>query len=995
MGLLFCASKCCGCIALSQLYALLLPLGILAALGLFFYAYALPYSEKQIQQALNLTADVEIGNLNASYIAANSCSGCVFGSNTQWPTDTTGPLHFLDSKAGNTASGVIATALASAAVVGTGSMLWASAMPSATAALSSSGGFYEMTHIFEQAQFAGMISQLRIEGAPTFLMQFSVELSWTNFNLIKGSSDASRNSESDHNATRRLAESSSNVIGVVTEGGESGPARYATMIGVDADDLFYYTLVNFAGVIAALHVLYLVFVVIVSGISKKESFGEVARKWYRKIIWAGVLALLLAQYIFSMAGCYFISKGSPANSANRFTLRFMLGIVALVGVIFLALGLGVFVVAKNTDELKDIGTYEHDQRAFSSKYSAYYDEYNFDNRFFFVPRILLAVLTGAIVGIVHDAVVQLICILAIMLLYLTLLLSRQPNLLRVLYYMGIMSVGSKAILICFMFVLAKDDYFPQKVRDNVAYGIIGVNMLIFFLLFMRQAYMIIYKVVIACRHKNDGKINSDLNATDINLEFSNNMSNIPIYDEVEPTPSNQSVNWYANNQQKDQQEKLYSQQQHQAKSGTISSYTTQSSHSGLLENVPMLEPAPEGFSCSRSNVRPPISRNKKYSYGDLPLNAEVALASPTAAPRHVQEIPTYDVLATYLATGESASPMSARGQSFRSHHHSSRGQLSSRGQHSSRGQQSSSGLNSSRGLASSRGPSSSRGQSARRGTAMSVSSVSSRPSTVPLDEYVASFSGPGSSASSSRRQRSADLNAMRKDVDVDDVETDCVACNTYSLTSNCQQFDPSASGALTSSSLAMMQSYVNFSDSIVSSVSRKSTMEQKDNTFSSVMGVARAGKCGGYGSSPQAKTSIFSNDSNCSYDDESNNWFKHRSTAAFSTEDPEREMYEAEGQSYELGPFGVTKSAFSRDSVDSYDFHSTNKLATSHLVFSDKGGSDDGSFRLLNRRGTDSSNHSSNMLSNQSVLSTLSDDSFTYDVDKSRSASDYPNSLTF
>ncbi|RLN05721.1 hypothetical protein BBI17_003278 [Phytophthora kernoviae] len=540
MGLLCCAAKCCGCMALSQLCALLLPIGILAALALLFYTYLIPWGEDQIRQALDLSADVDIGNLNASYIAENSCSGCVFGSNTQWPTNTTGTLNFLDSKAGTTASGVIATSLAGAAVIGTGTMLWASAMPSAAAALSFSGGFYEMTHIVEQAQFVGMISQLRIEGAPTFLLQFSKELSWTNFNLIKSSGGSSSGSGGDD---RRLADSSSSGTGVVAAAGQSGPARYAALIGVDIGDLFFYTLITFIVVLAVIHVLYIVLVLIVGTFAKNESFGDVARKWYRKVVWASVLALLLAQYVFSMAGSYFVSEGSSSDSAGGSSSRFALGVAALAAVILLALGLGIIVIGNNAEELKDIGTYEHDQRAFSSKYSAYYDEYNFDNRFFFVPRILLAVLTGAIVGVVRNATTQLLCILGITLVYLILLLIRQPNLLRFLYYIGIVSVFMKVILISLMLIVARDDYFPQTVRDNVAYGIIGVNMFIFFLLFVRQAYTIIHKMIVACRHKKNGKNSSSLDATDINLESGNNASTARGYQQVDPTPANRGLDW--------------------------------------------------------------------------------------------------------------------------------------------------------------------------------------------------------------------------------------------------------------------------------------------------------------------------------------------------------------------------------------------------------------------------------------------------------------------
>ncbi|GMF10546.1 unnamed protein product [Phytophthora lilii] len=1025
MRLLCCAAKCCGCMALSQLCALLLPLGILAALGLLFYRYAIPWGEDQIRQALHLASDVDIGDLNASYVEANSCSGCVFGSNTQWPTNTTGTLHFLDSKAGSTASGVIATSLAGAAVIGTGNMLWASVMPSAAAALSFSGGFYEMTHIVEQAQFAGMISQLRIEGAPTFLLQFSKELSWTNFNLIKGSSDDSSSSDGSDSSTRRLADSSSSATGVVAAAGESGPARYAALIGVDADDLFFYTLVTFVVVVAVLHALYLVFILIMGALSKNESFGEVARKWYRKVIWAGVLALLLAQYMFAMAGSYFVSEGSSNGSANGSSSRYALGIVALAAVVLLALGLGIIVVGNNTDELKDVGTYEHDQRAFSSKYSAYYDEYNFDNRFFFVPRILLAVLTGAIVGVVRDATTQLLCILAITMVYLILLLIRQPNLLRFLYYIGITSVFMKVVLICLMLMVARDDYFPQSVRDNVAYGIIGMNMFIFFLLFVRQAYTIIRKMVIACRHKKDGKDNSSLDATDINLEFGNNRStNRPAYEQVEATPAGRGADWYSNKQRMEQQpnqpqqyhhQQQQQQQQYQTQTSAMSGYsTTQSSRDGHVENVPMLEPAPEPvpvFSRSRSKIRPPVSRNQQYSFGGSSRSAdtfEVNNTAPAPAPEPIDEapIPTYDVLAAYLGTNNtsdeaaySTSPKSSRGQS-------SRGIKSSRGQ------------NSSRGLASSRGPPSSRGQSSRGGavfaTGMSGSGLGSRPSTVPLDEYAGSFSGTdsGVSASSSRRKRSFNLDSLRgKDVDIDDVDIDddVVAEPTAASTTR-QQFAPGAStvnhhfapGASTASSLAMMeQSYVNFSDSVVSSASSQMGMAQSmvkpDKTFSAAMGAAnpnnQASNNGGYGSSPQAKMSIFSNDSQNSFDGDSSGWFKRRSKTVVSVDEDGSEA--KEGQSYELGPLGVTTSAFSqRDSVDSYGYQSTANFATSRVDFNAQSritdnGSDGGGYYPSRRRGTGSSNQSSN----QSFLSAHSDDSANYyDVDKVRH--DDHNTLT-
>ncbi|KAI9907893.1 hypothetical protein PsorP6_003852 [Peronosclerospora sorghi] len=798
------------------LCALLLPLVLLAALGLFFYTFAIPWGENQIRQALHLAPDVNIQELNASFIEANKCSGCIFGSNTQWPTDTTGTRHFLDTEAGSTASGVIATSLAGAAVISTGSMLWAPLIPSATAALSFSGGFYEMTHIVEQAQFAGMICQLQIKDAPTFLLQFSKELSWTNFNMIRGGTNQNGGKGND-DATRRLAHSDSSVTSMFAAAGESGPARYAALIGVDSDNLFFYTLVTFTVVIGVLHALFVVAVLVV-GLAKNQSFGEMATKWYRKVIWAGVFALLLAQYMFAMTGSYFISSESSGESANGSSSSYALGIFALAAVIIAALGLGIIVIGNNPDEVKDVGTIGHYQRAFSNKYSAYYEEYNFDNRFFFVPRILLAVMTGAVVGIVRDATTQLLSILTITMMYMILLLFRQPNLLRFLYYLGVASVFMKVVLIFLTLIVARDDCFPQNVRDNVAYGIIGVNMFIFMLLFVRQAYTSIHKIIVACRVKKEYKETSIVDSTEINLEYGNNTSNDRhAYQQVEISPDHGGQ-----------------QQQYQLQTNSVPGYSVHSTPHDHSENVPMLEPPPEPkgvFSRSKGKTRPPISRNQQYSFessarrgDDFEMNS--AIPTFTAEPVVVASVPTYDVLAAYFGTTNTEAELSPsgrtspKGRSAGRRLTSSRGPPSSRSLASSRGPpsardlDSSKGLGSSRGLASSRGPASSRGGVIGMGRSGSGHSVCV--STAPLDEYASSFcdASSGMSGSSSRGKHSSDPNFSKQDVDIDEMEInaerDMMADSSVSAAARRQPFSPAAS---TTSSIALMEhSYVNFID---------------------------------------------------------------------------------------------------------------------------------------------------------------------------------------
>lgn len=509
MGLLTsplcCAAQCCGCIILSQLIALLISFGSIILFILFFYFYVLPWGEDKIISELGLPAGTTFDSIDPGIILAQNCSGCIFGTNTDWPTTTTGMLHFLDTSAGTSISTVVATTLVATAAASTGTMLWASIFPSMASALSLPGGFYEMTHILEQAQYIGMIGQLQLRGAPEFLNQFSKELAWTNFNLPESVTTTFIPS------TRRrrlvdIAETGMNAVQPKFDG-ETGPAKYAKTLGVEPSELFFYTLKLFAAVVVVIHVLYLVVVMVASCLSKKESFGQIAGKWYRKVVWACLLALLLAQYIFAMTGSYYIYENTQTGVVKDSMFAVACALFALV--IGFALLFGILVIANNTEELRDIGTIDHDNRAFASKYSAYYDEYNFDNRFFFVPRILLAVGTGIVVGVIQDPTKQLFFILGATFLYLVLVILREPNLLRFLYYIALASVLMKFVLVCLMLVLAQDDFFPQAVRDKVAYAIIGINIFIFFLLFLRQAYLIIYKVVRACKHKGKNTDDSD------------------------------------------------------------------------------------------------------------------------------------------------------------------------------------------------------------------------------------------------------------------------------------------------------------------------------------------------------------------------------------------------------------------------------------------------------------------------------------------------------
>lgn len=552
-----------------RLLLVLIVLALITGFVLEFKYYILPWGEAQVKNLLGLPPSADLSDLNSSFVLEHSCSGCVLGSNTDWPTNTTGFSHFLDSQAGTMTSTITAISLgATGAVALVGAVFTDSAS-------SLSSGFYEMQTIIEHGQFLTMMSQLRIEGAPEFLYQFSKEFSWTNFNVessisdtfasikaklgpdssetsspsssastagssagsssgsldgsvsvgsISNDSSASGGSTSNVTSSDDSASSDSGSNGSIVSGstsgdaapsgsslggssssgssssgtsGTAGPARYAEMLGVSTEELFFYTLSIFAMVVAAIHAVFLVILLAVGITCRRGSVKQTAEQWYQKVVGLCVLTLLMAQYIFAMAGSYFIFSGDEGSG------RFSLGLLLLVCVVGIALLLGIVVVMRNRDEMDDLGTYEHSQRAFSNKYGAYYKEYNFENRYFFIPRILLAVTTGAVVGGVDDPTAQLTCILVLTVIYLGLLMVREPQLLRVMYYVSLAAIVMKVVLLCMMLLLIHDNYLPQYVRDNAAYAIIGINIVIYLLLFVRQLFTMLHKVVLKCKRNRE------------------------------------------------------------------------------------------------------------------------------------------------------------------------------------------------------------------------------------------------------------------------------------------------------------------------------------------------------------------------------------------------------------------------------------------------------------------------------------------------------------
>ncbi|RHY65210.1 hypothetical protein DYB30_008849 [Aphanomyces astaci] len=478
MGVL---GKCCCLTALlTKIVCLACTFGPLIFMYLLYALYIKPWGEQQVR---DLTRGV---NLSSPTV---NCSGCVVGVNTQFPTNTTGILHFMDTSGGKASSAAVGTSLFATIAA----ILAGTAVGGSVAQLGSSGsmgaGAYEMISIVEQAQFVGLLGQLATGGVPTFFQQFTKDLSWVNFNVVKLAN-------SDLAPKRQLL----NLLEAQHQ--QTGVDRYATMVGVLPEELFYYTLLALGVVLGGVLVLYVVAVAVMSYLSKSKA--NLCGTYFRKVIWAFVLILLLALYILSMTGsyrAYFHIKRDGAGAASA-------AIVILLVIVGTTLIYGILVIATNPSELADIGTFEHEQRPFNAAYGPYYEEFNVDNRYFFVPKAILAVTSGVIVGVVQAPTWQLGLLIGANLLFLLALVVREPFLLRFLFYIGVLSSFLKVFLLLLMVIMIRDDVFPQNVRDHVAYVIVGVNLAVFALLIVRQLYVAGRKVVLSCGAKKNKDANN-------------------------------------------------------------------------------------------------------------------------------------------------------------------------------------------------------------------------------------------------------------------------------------------------------------------------------------------------------------------------------------------------------------------------------------------------------------------------------------------------------
>ncbi|CAI5733005.1 unnamed protein product [Hyaloperonospora brassicae] len=329
-------------------------------------------------------------------------------------------------------------------------------------------------------QFSVMLSQMNVDARPRFMENMGKQMAPATFTFLPFG-----RSTKNHTAAS-FGSGSSAAAGSSVQGME----RYAFLIGVEPDMLFYVAAAGIACMVGIVFGLYAVamsacyFVV--------DDFVSFSRKWLDKAIGVLMMILILSEYVIGATAmyqiCYCIDQGSMDVS-------FFLAILTLLGLAFGTILYGVIVIKNNEDELRDLGTKDHFDKKFHNRYGPLYDEHSFEGRFFFAPKLLLALLCGMTTGMVWiQGLWQIIVLIALHIAFLLYLEIKQPYPTAFVQKTSsfVIIIKISALFLSFFLLSSATSFtqsIPDDLREGVAFAIVGLQVLVLVCLMIRQVYI--------------------------------------------------------------------------------------------------------------------------------------------------------------------------------------------------------------------------------------------------------------------------------------------------------------------------------------------------------------------------------------------------------------------------------------------------------------------------------------------------------------------------
>ncbi|TMW68449.1 hypothetical protein Poli38472_005917 [Pythium oligandrum] len=482
-----CCARSCACVTRVVLAALLLAL--IPAGYLTYEFYLKDWGADRLDEYAKAVADAasnaSLPSLGNTTLACAKCPGV----NMAFPINTkTHPTYGSFQVTMMNDAGWMTSAVTTAGVaVGAGGSVLLSLLSAVHGASTTANGcgIFEMAFIVGQAQFMTLLGALQTNGVPIFFLEFCRKLAWTNLQIFP--------QEASYDPTSSNGEGKRRLLGWDTDAaaGANGVERYSLLVGVEPNHLFYYTCVALAVVLVAVLLVYLVVRLVLSKCKR-----EAAVALDHRVIWFYIQLLLLGQYIISMTACFQIYfTATRTKSMGDLGLAIVILAIACLGVLIF----GIIKIARHQEELRTHGSDEHDaDKGFHQRYSAFYQDYTVENVYFFVVKMVLDFASGAVVATVQDVMVQIGVLVGLNVLFLLALIIRQPYLIPLFYYVGVLAGYLRVVLLLLTLIQAYPDIFPQDVRDFVAVLIICINGVLILCVLIRQLYVLCVAVYKWC-----------------------------------------------------------------------------------------------------------------------------------------------------------------------------------------------------------------------------------------------------------------------------------------------------------------------------------------------------------------------------------------------------------------------------------------------------------------------------------------------------------------
>ncbi|POM63441.1 Carbohydrate-binding protein [Phytophthora palmivora] len=513
-----CCAKCCACVLITQLIAVVCLLAIIPAAYLSYDYYLKPWAEDHYDEAVAAAQSVASRAASAADdidTSRLSCGDCL-GVNLEYPMSglNTSYSSFQISvmnDAGSFLSAITSSGVAFGGVVAFGSTV-IGALASASAMPSANGGLFELVHMIAQGQFITLLGSTNLKGVPIFFIEFCTKFAWTNLHIFPSNATrrqrrlSSGGADSSLGGVRSLRTCPHDCPGSIHHVTRINQpqSRYASTLGVDSDHLFYYTLLVLLVVCGLVILLYFGARLALSIFKKEDRI--LARMIDNRVVWVIIQLLLLLQFSLAMTSCFQISH-SLRNHQGTGGL-----ILAVIFLIISCLGLavfGVFILSRYKHELVDHGTEEHDKKPFNHRYGSFYQDFTKENCYFFVAKMALDVGSGAVVGAGNDPMTQLGLLVAFNTLFIIAVVVRRPYLLRVFYVIGLLTSYLRIVMLLLSLVLVSSDLVPQRVRDLISQIIICVNALVLLCLFARVGYVAVKALTKWLQNRKDARESVD------------------------------------------------------------------------------------------------------------------------------------------------------------------------------------------------------------------------------------------------------------------------------------------------------------------------------------------------------------------------------------------------------------------------------------------------------------------------------------------------------